>query len=132
MLIGELALVLVAKLVTFVDAYPFERRNREDIYIAIRMGCIDSPTTPSISIQFEISRASVTMYYCDVIALIYSHGIGGLILSRCNNTASTHSPIGYVPSGLLGVPRMISNIVDRDIFHGILHQDVSAVLGDEG
>ena len=51
MLIGELALVLVAELVPFVDAYPFERRHREDVDIAIRMGCIDAPTTPSISIQ---------------------------------------------------------------------------------
>lgn len=68
MLIGELALVLVAELVPFVDAYPFERGHREDIDITIRVGCIDAPTTPSISIQPEIFRSLVTMYCCNGIA----------------------------------------------------------------
>lgn len=75
MFVNELTLVLVADLVSFVDAYPFERRHREHIDIAIRMGCIDSPTTPSIPIQFEVFRSLVTMYYCTGIALIHSHGI---------------------------------------------------------
>lgn len=70
MLVSELTLVFVAEFVSFVDAYPFERRHREDIDIAIRMGCIDSPTTPSISIQ----RALVIMYYCNGVVLIHSHG----------------------------------------------------------
>ena len=76
MLIGELALVLVAELVPFVDAYPFERRHGEDIDIAIRLrlSSIISQTTPSISIQRKISRESVIMYYCSTMALVHSHG----------------------------------------------------------
>lgn len=119
MFVNELTLVLVADLVSFVDAYPFERRHGEDIDIAIRLGfsSIGSQTTPSISIQPKISRASVIMQYCNTMALVHSHGKRRLILSRCNNTASTHSPFRYVSSGLLGVPLIIGNIVDRDIFH---------------
>ena len=70
MFVNELTLVLVADLVSFVDAYPFERRHGEDIDIAIRLGfsSIGSQTTPSISIQPEIFRSLVTMYCCNGIA----------------------------------------------------------------
>ena len=76
MFVGELTLVLVADLVSFVDAYPFERRHGEDIDIAIRLGpsSIGSQTTPSISIPPENSRESVIMYHCNTMALVHSHG----------------------------------------------------------
>ena len=76
MFVNKLTLVLVADLVSFVNAYPFERRHGEDIDIAIRLrlSSIISQTTPSISIQRKISRESVIMYYCSTMALVHSHG----------------------------------------------------------
>lgn len=76
MFVNKLTLVLVADLVSFVNAYPFERRHGEDIDIAIglRLSSISSQTTPSISIQRKISRESVIMYYCSTMALVHSHG----------------------------------------------------------
>ena len=76
MFVNKLTLVLVADLVSFVNAYPFERRHGEDIDIAIRLrlSSISSQTTPSISIQRKISRESVIIYYCSTMALVHSHG----------------------------------------------------------
>ena len=76
MFVNKLTLMLVADLVSFVNAYPFERRHGEDIDIAIRLrlSSISSQTTPSISIQRKISRESVIIYYCSTMALVHSHG----------------------------------------------------------